>query len=506
MNKKPFLIFSLIIAFIFMAILGEHFLTRLGNMLNGKKSQTEPWIAEQGLIKLSDGINKIDIYFWDDEGTDIGEPLKIEVNYNNGQAIVSDNRWKHELSLRHSNTPEITEKEMSNTIDALSQDQRLSLDDSKTSTFIKALILSHAVNKTTSGDCVAHAKKLLQLYKHYALDGRIVNVWLDPKNNYDAHTLTEVYRPHEKTWVLVDPTFDAYYDVGDKPACAYDVHHALISGRSKDIVMRRFPGASESSDPRDYYVDPVLLFNYFEIDYRGLVLRPSYFYDYKLDNVYKTLIISDDVDDFCNVMATESKQNVPGKIEYSVGGGILRYWVNRYTSGQLRINTSKGLEVSPLGPSIENNDGLTPLVQESFDNVPQNHVLPDGWSLQKKSEQIESSLSGVQNKALLVSGPSGGGLTYKLKVTPNGIYKVSFFLRSLNGITSINFKDAYPESNGNVYTINQGPWTQITTPMFRATGDVLEIDIGNDKQSRFMIDDFAVFKVPTANSERVKSQ
>lgn len=508
MSKKLFSIIFIIVAFIFILFFCKHFLSRFNHFINyeEKTNNTEPWIAEQGMIRLSDGINKIDISFLDVNGKSIGVPLKIEVTYDKGWITASDNRWEHELSFRQDNVGNIDQKDLSNILSALSQDQQISLNDSATSTFKKALILSHVVDRTVSGDCVAHAQKLLQLYKRYGLKGRMVNIWFDPQNNFDAHTLTEVYRTREKTWVLVDPTFDAYYSVSGEPACAYDVHYALISGKSKDIVMCRFPEASESSDPRKYYVDPVLLFNYFEINYRGLVLRPSYFYDYKLDKVDNKLLVSDNVRDYCNVMVAESNQKVPGRIEYSVGGGILRYWVNRYTPGQLCINTSKGLKVLPLGQSVDNSGGLTSLVQERFDNILQDHALPDGWSLQNKSEKIELSTVGEQNKALLVSSPSGGGLVYKLKVTPNEIYKVGFLLRSISGVTLVNFKDGYPESNGNVYTVKQGPWTQITTPMFRARGNVLEICFEKDKQSLFMIDDFVVFVVPKADLDRVKSQ
>jgi hypothetical protein len=112
---------------------------------------------------------------------------------------------------------------------------------------------AYADSVGTSADCNVYAA---DLYKRLAVAGitaRVVNVFANSLNDYDAHTFVEV--KVRNRWEIQDPTFDGWWSIDGHPASASDIQSALKQGRVGRVIWhgpaKRLAG---------YYVNPLLLF------------------------------------------------------------------------------------------------------------------------------------------------------------------------------------------------------------------------------------------------------
>jgi hypothetical protein len=93
-----------------------------------------------------------------------------------------------------------------------------------------------------------------------ALDWRYLNTYMNT-NNYDAHTLVEVFHPAQNEWVLFDPTFDmTVRRISDGGyATAADLTRATLARRWSDVVYVAL-GPEGFQHAQSYYIDYPLLF------------------------------------------------------------------------------------------------------------------------------------------------------------------------------------------------------------------------------------------------------
>src|SRR5436190_865517 len=110
--------------------------------------------------------------------------------------------------------------------------------------------------------CYDYAETLLRVLAgmNSQLSSRRLDIALNP-NNYDAHTLVEMYEPNSQRWMLLDPTFDlSVKRTSDGQwAAAEDVSNATRTQRWSDLSYV-FAGTAGDYWARNYYLDYPLLF------------------------------------------------------------------------------------------------------------------------------------------------------------------------------------------------------------------------------------------------------
>lgn len=109
--------------------------------------------------------------------------------------------------------------------------------------------------------CVGYSKTLLALIDdlNAGLSARYVNTCLNP-NQFDCHTLVEIYDPPQNRWLLADPTFGLTVRLSDgRWATANDIANATKSS-SWSALRFEYLGPRGDSLVRAYYIDYPLLF------------------------------------------------------------------------------------------------------------------------------------------------------------------------------------------------------------------------------------------------------
>lgn len=86
-------------------------------------------------------------------------------------------------------------------------------------------------------------------------------------NLYDTHVTIEVYLSGERRWAISDPTFNGYWTNGlsGRPLGVFALQK-VAAGQSPDTIYWHGAGTENSLLPSNYYVDPIYLYRYINIE------------------------------------------------------------------------------------------------------------------------------------------------------------------------------------------------------------------------------------------------
>jgi hypothetical protein len=118
------------------------------------------------------------------------------------------------------------------------------------------------VTQGDSATCFNYAEALLAVLAEMSvqLPARFLSVALNP-NDYDVHSLVEMFDPDSQSWMLLDPTFDLTVSrtADGKWATAEDMSAATRAEQWRNVSYV-FLGALGDHYARGYYLDYPLLF------------------------------------------------------------------------------------------------------------------------------------------------------------------------------------------------------------------------------------------------------
>lgn len=121
--------------------------------------------------------------------------------------------------------------------------------------------LLYRYSRGSSAGCVGYANTLMALIEdvNAGLQSRRLDTCLN-SNNYDCHSLVEIFDPVQQRWLLADPTFGLTVRLSDgRWATANDISNAT-KNFSWNALTFQFLGPRGDTLARAYYIDYPLLF------------------------------------------------------------------------------------------------------------------------------------------------------------------------------------------------------------------------------------------------------
>ena len=227
----------------------------------------------------------------------------------------------------------------------------------------------------------------------------------------DTHAGAEVWISDRGGWIYQDPTFNCYWKVDDKPAGAFGLHEAVMSGKQIAFAPRE---SQIERDLSNYYMDPRLYFRHISYEYKpgGAVL---YFADKRLEPLSlsdKNWIHTSDPSDIQGLdtggnLIVERRAEIAPGIFVQLLDGDLFVRDRRERSQGIRVRSSSGpvegcaylhQRAEDLGLFTADNIAVNP----SFRLTSRSNQLADGWSITGPVEAM--TVSGGQAMAALAGG------------------------------------------------------------------------------------------------------
>jgi len=462
------------------------------------------WIdgAAQGRFALKEGVNRFEFQVKNATGQNVGVPLSIEVTKHGARTEVKDNLFEHVLS----GAPEEIKDPRVLTVGELDELLHGFTSSESRPVLARAEALRHAVfQQFPDKNCSFLAWAFAQAGRDLNLETRVVYLSANRTNQYDSHTVAEVFVPELNKWVIMDPTFDAYYTVDGVKASAYEVFRAVSQDRSDHVTIVQQAGFPASRNASSYYVNPIQLFQHMRIHIGRVILAPaSDMTDAELANPY--VITSSQPDDFFRFHAAPKSEPLPFLLKYHVGANYLTYQlIGNEHAGSISIRSTSPPHWLP-GLDEDDDDvveeaNLVPNALMTADK--DGDGVADGWSPYKsgKFELIPGSLSDGKAQHVTVSDSRGGGIRIDVPVERGEHYLATVYVRPLVGVPTVSFQGALNPPS--YIPVNQLVWTKVAPPVFTATSDRLTVYVYQDSPVEFVVEKVSVKKVKPLNPSQV---
>ena len=294
------------------------------------QNRTVQLVSDEGAIWLAEDEAQAEFQLLSEDGDPVGLPLWIELRRKSlGAWDVKDNAAAHYASL-----PVIPPvRAMPASAAEMSGAMAPSLDG-----VLSLAAETRARNRVS--DCVLLANALAAELQRQGFATRRVSAWANQKNQYDSHTLLEVYLPELARWVLIDPTFVGYYaDLKGQGLSALDAYRVTVQGivRPDRASIQFMPLAggvpADAETFGEYYLSPIMMFRHVAIGFgSGWAILGALDLPFTgQDEVHVPPEIA------------VSKGIIPPIIETRVSEAQLAWKVGRETGGLLRLTSEGGV-------------------------------------------------------------------------------------------------------------------------------------------------------------------
>jgi hypothetical protein len=314
----------------------------------------------------------------------------------------------------------------------------------------------------------------------------------------DTHAGAEVWIADQAGWIYQDPTFNCFWRVDGKPASAFALHEAVMSG--KQIVFApRDPKIERGLS--SYYMDPRLYFRHISYEYKpgGAVL---YFADKRLEPLSLSdknwIHTSDPLDiqrlDTGGNQIVERRSEIAPGIFVQLLDGDLFVRDRRERSQGIRVRSSSGTvegcaylhqRAEDLGLFTADNLVVNP----SFRLTSRSNQLADGWSVTGPVEAM--TVSGGQAMAAL----AGGRLWQRIQVKPHGRYLLYARVSVSRGLVNWQIGDS-DRGSMSMGTIEPERMSELVSDVVESESGYLDVQFEVPSGGAFRVMDVIVAEAP----------
>ncbi len=464
----------------------------------------EQYVTDHFQVRAEGDRLSVSVQLEAQNGEPVGLPLKVRTRvFGERWRTVDDNLFEHRLSLALPETCSESSRALANSL--FTSRQLAELENPKVSVWKKtALVGTNLRAHSKSHICSEFSNEAREILPCFGISARSVAVWLNRANNFDSHSLIEVYEPTVHRWLLLDPTFGAYYTVNGVKAGAIDVGRGVRAGQFSRIKVVQFPDSPMEFDPKNYYIWPPLLFREIRISQGSLELHPRGFSTEAREGGASEISVN--AEQVSTRAPTNGNSKVAGAtITFFGDGPQLEFHVLGKHELKILAKTSNATIRDLEGPDEQSLDGL----QLSIKDRPVDGLSARGRSACRVVEGETTGIEGpgFRNSTSLTASHHDSAVRPTVArdvpfvqchfpVVDRKLYSAAIFARASGGtLANIQLTKGYPAHLPNNFSVDPGNWRKISTPFFFAQGPQVDLTFSCDSGCQLGIDQIEFLSV-----------